>query len=71
MPRVHSNIIFIARYYFLGSFNVQREFVGNIVMPGTRAVLQDRLNNRNIIMQQVIRVVKDEAKTSNIVGGVK
>ena len=36
-------------------FNVQGEFVGNIVMPDTRAVLQDRSNDRNIIMQQVIR----------------
>jgi len=37
----------------LDSFNLQREFVGNVVMPDTRAVLQDRSNDRNVIMQQV------------------
>ena len=29
--------------------------VGNVVMPDTRAVFQDRSNDRNIIMQQVVR----------------
>jgi len=38
---------------FLDSFDLQREFVDNVVMPDIRAVLQYRPNDRN--MQQVIR----------------
>jgi len=40
---------------FLDSFNLQREFVGNVVMPDTRAVFQDRSNDCSVIMQQVVR----------------
>jgi len=48
MPRVHSNVIFIARFWIA---SMCKESLLVIVMPDTRAVLQDRSDDRNIIMQ--------------------